>query len=412
MGIVAASLALVATLARAGLEELKTICDREVERIEKEAHDGQRQVIARYGSALVSLRKTSSKSGALEAVLALDKEIKRFETERTLPSTPSQGFPIEAEDTLAKAAAAVQAVAAQKDRELAELFARYASRLRALQKQLVTEDKLDEAVAVETELGRVEFLAADLAARMKQREAAKPEKVVNSVTARFAGRVEANTDEVLPAELKRGLVVYYSFDTEQGATVSDESGEGNDGELHGASWTSEGKKGGGYRFEVGNDIEIGSGKDLDRSALTVAFWACPRTAGRSIVTRGISRRQAMRSRDWDFCGNGRELLFVLATGRKAEVQVEGTAFPTINEWHHIAATWNVRGGKGETILYLNGKRVASRSLSGIEIQNRSNIYVGGRGRYAYQGLLDEFMIWARALSDDEMKQAYELAGGE
>jgi hypothetical protein len=49
----------------------------------------------------------------------------------------------------------------------------------------------------------------------------------------------------LPESLKRGLVMYYSFDQEDGKVVHDLSGNKKDAEVHGAKWTANGRIGGG-----------------------------------------------------------------------------------------------------------------------------------------------------------------------
>ena len=48
----------------------------------------------------------------------------------------------------------------------------------------------------------------------------------------------------IPDQLRRSLVLYYSFDADEAGTVKDDSGNGHDGVLRGAKWTPDGYKGG------------------------------------------------------------------------------------------------------------------------------------------------------------------------
>ena len=394
VGIASASLALAVTLAAAGLEELRTICDREAERIEKEAGDGQRRVIARYGGALVSLRKAGSKAGALEAVLALDKEIKRLETEQTLPSSPPQDFPVEAEDTLEKTRAAVQIVAAQKDKKLAELYAKYASRLQALQKQLVAEEELDKAVAVKTEIGRAKFVLADVQSRGVGPREASPSSAATDVP------VAEKTD------FGKSLILHYSFSRSEGNKVSDSSEVGNNGTAHGAMWTRMGRVGGGYRFD-GKDDRIETdrpGLPTDGSDWSVSLWLRPKHDGEDAC---VLSQYGM--------GHGRLNVKIEGDGvcrffYSHRTPVTGACGSLKDgEWNHYLLV----NENGTVRSFVNGRHVSDLPGRVGAVMSRRTLFGAiPRHPWCYTGLMDEVMIWNRALSDAEAKELYELAGGK
>jgi hypothetical protein len=73
-----------------------------------------------------------------------------------------------------------------------------------------------------------------------------------------------------------GLVGHYNFDEGSGAVLRDVSGNGNDGQIHGAHYVPRGR---GYCLEFDGAqayIDCGSNPSLDlRGALTLEAWVCP-----------------------------------------------------------------------------------------------------------------------------------------
>jgi len=73
-----------------------------------------------------------------------------------------------------------------------------------------------------------------------------------------------------------GLLLRYSFDEDEGAIVSDEGGQGRDGDLYGAEYQASGKIGGGLRFDGTNHYAIvGDGVPLAGQSFSLAVWARP-----------------------------------------------------------------------------------------------------------------------------------------
>jgi hypothetical protein len=80
----------------------------------------------------------------------------------------------------------------------------------------------------------------------------------------------------------------------------------------------------------------------------------------------------------------------------------------IGEWHHIAATWDTVCKT--QVLYFDGCRVNSRA--GIEIRfDPGDVFVGADNlgvdsaapTYHWNGVLDDFLVYNRALGDAEIK---------
>ena len=79
-------------------------------------------------------------------------------------------------------------------------------------------------------------------------------------------------------------------------------------------------------------------------------------------------------------------------------------------WHHFAATWN----ESALTLYLDGRRVAEKAnpeRTDMRTVDRATLRlgVGGNGRSAFGGVMDEVAVFKRSLSADEVAR---LAGGD
>ena len=73
------------------------------------------------------------------------------------------------------------------------------------------------------------------------------------------------------------LVAHYSFDQEARNRAEDESGNGNDGEIHGAAFVDS-PKGHALRFNgAGDYVDCGTGKSLQQLELagTIELWVKP-----------------------------------------------------------------------------------------------------------------------------------------
>lgn len=88
-----------------------------------------------------------------------------------------------------------------------------------------------------------------------------------------------------------GLVGAYAFDTGAGSVAADASGNGNAGEISGATWASRGRFGGALRFDGDDDVvRIPASRSLDlRHAMTLSTWSLPQ--GSQAGWRTILHRQ-------------------------------------------------------------------------------------------------------------------------
>src|SRR4051812_39747199 len=88
----------------------------------------------------------------------------------------------------------------------------------------------------------------------------------------------ASRERLQSAPTLSGPVAAYSFDEGTGTTVNDASGNGNDGVINGASWTSDGRFGNALSFVAPNWVTVNDAPSLDlTSGMTLEAWIYPTT---------------------------------------------------------------------------------------------------------------------------------------
>jgi hypothetical protein len=111
-----------------------------------------------YARLLESLRKAKQTAGDLDGVLAVKKEIDRFALDPHLSPEALVTSPPELRALQSRCADYSNKLRLQRSRKRADLFADYLKRLNAMQRNLTVAGKLEEAVAVNSEIKRIEAL--------------------------------------------------------------------------------------------------------------------------------------------------------------------------------------------------------------------------------------------------------------
>ena len=110
------------------------------------------------------------------------------------------------------------------------------------------------------------------------------------VYARALPADEIRADMAKPVAPARGLVAGYGFDRGAGTTAADSSGHGNDGRIHGATWTR-GRYGDALSFDGRAVVTVPSSASLNlTSVMTLSAWIRPtaRQPGwRTVVQRQV-----------------------------------------------------------------------------------------------------------------------------
>jgi len=152
---------------------------------------------------------------------------------------------------------------------------------------------------------------------------------------------------VLTSAAKADLVGWWRFDEGSGTIIYDSSGNGNDGILQGDTKWVAGKISGALEFN-GTDsiVDIPYSPDMTPSeGTTMSAWVFPTDTSRSCIVG-------------QFEGYG----MALFTGLQLKSVIWGSDWVMsdvtipVNEWSHIAMTWDV--ANAERMIFLNGELVS------------------------------------------------------
>jgi hypothetical protein len=219
------------------------------------------------------------------------------------------------------------------------------------------------------------------------------------------------------AGLQDGLGLYYSFDTNTGSTVYDQSGDGRTGTVRGATWVTDGILGGAYQFNGTNWIEAGDIFGLTGTAtqLTVCAWikAAPGLDGWRMIL-GKQRATApysgwglfLHPNNWGFSQ-------IIATHPEM-VASDGTSFIGDGRWHFVCGTYESLDGYMQCTLYVDGvlEDTGTRAGSHGATDFPTPLCVGARfpnDSLGFRGMIDEVRIYSRLLAPVEIAQ---LSGHE
>jgi len=117
-----------------------------------------------YRNALVTLEDDLKKAGDLNGVLACQRERGRFDTEGTVTTTPPELMPTPVLALQTRYNNVLAAAGKRRDAAAADLTRRYLFALEEHKRELTRADRLQEAIAVDEEMKRIEFLSAVSAA--------------------------------------------------------------------------------------------------------------------------------------------------------------------------------------------------------------------------------------------------------
>jgi len=197
------------------------------------------------------------------------------------------------------------------------------------------------------------------------------------------------------------LVLYLPFDEGKGKTTKDLSGKDNNGVLDGdVEWVKNGKVGSAVSFSEKAQQGVVAVKASESLAitqsLTMEVWAYPRTVGDYRNLRG----QANPHTYYLSIHQSKPSVWLSASN----AWLSSAKSIPVDDWTHIAAVYDFN--KGELRIYINGELDAKHTVNGEIVGNMSgDHWFGNRldGAWPYGGFLDEFAIYNRALTADEIQ---------
>jgi hypothetical protein len=206
-----------------------------------------------------------------------------------------------------------------------------------------------------------------------------------------------------------GLVAAYGFDEGTGIAVGDASGNGNNGGIGAAAWTTSGKYGKALTFNGANAlVTVGDANSLDlTTGMTLEAWVYPTGGGgwRDVIYKGPDDTYyLMGSSD-----NGTPAI----GGSFSPTVLRGSSSLPLNAWSHLSGSYD-----GTTMkLYVNGVLVSNRGQTGPIQASAASLTIGGDPLYGqyFSGRIDEVRVYNRALSAAEiqadMNTAVSAGGG-
>ncbi|MDP6544297.1 MAG: LamG domain-containing protein [Phycisphaerae bacterium] len=225
---------------------------------------------------------------------------------------------------------------------------------------------------------------------------------------KLARQLGLSTDGIVP---RKGLVLHYSFDTDGRGKVIDRSGKGHHGKVSGAKWVRNvrGAGNGGILLDgKDNVIYMPPATVGNLSSLTYSVWVkMPRYAGKSwpVFIGGHTTGAPVNISIGLFQNTGHLRLEVDTDA--GNYAAEGTLAVPWQKWFHAAMVYD-----GATMTeYVNGVRGRSAKASG-KLKSLRMFTIGrDHAKYdALRGVVDDVMVFNRALTEKEIKQIYKAQG--
>jgi hypothetical protein len=227
------------------------------------------------------------------------------------------------------------------------------------------------------------------------------------------------------------LVLHYTFDGDEGGKVRDESGHGHDGYLVGAVQYEDALKGKGVRFTAPGTYIVSAAEGLNVKGwpeLTLSIWVKIRrfTTSGSVMGRGEVTGEksggfgigfgGVYGGKWNASGfgvNTRADGGFSVTPRTFAAGV--TPYPALEQWYHLAGTYD-----GTAVRYyvngnLDGEAKCADTGQPLWDDPASKLVIGTCPRKPFidwsdqyvDGLMDEVMIFDRALPENDIRQLYD-----
>lgn len=207
------------------------------------------------------------------------------------------------------------------------------------------------------------------------------------------------------------LMLYFTFDKDDGGKVLDVSGNNLEGTLEGAVWSKDGKFGGAVHLEdTEKFVEVDAVPELDiTDELTIQAWFFPEESqpDSNLMGRRSPANVGGYCLQWSaqFTGAPQIETWINIGGWQGSRNKQKIK-PDLKKWHHVSSTYD-----GDMIRqYIDGKldvefKPPAGKINSIEVVFR--IGKAQTGLKGMVGLVDEVAIYNRALTVEEINQDME-----
>lgn len=198
-----------------------------------------------------------------------------------------------------------------------------------------------------------------------------------------------------------GLVGWWKFDEGSGTIATDSSGSGNNGTLvNGPMWTT-GQVGGALSFDGSDDRIDVSGITSTSGTYTFSLWMKQYFNGSNPILSLFFDSKSGRLQICYSCNNRSMIGYYDGSYHSFSNQ------PNDNSWHHIVIVLDANTSTGS--YYLDGSYVSNSDYTGVDIGGMTMVGSSYYGGFQFKGLIDDFRIYNRALTANEIKQLYDIA---
>ena len=196
-----------------------------------------------------------------------------------------------------------------------------------------------------------------------------------------------------------GLVGYWPFD----GNANDESGNGNNGVVNGATLTSDrfGNNNSAYSFDGNtNYIDIANSPELELtdSDYSISLWVYFNSTGSDL----ISKRDGSSGGGYSLTTNSTEYFVWHWSNNSGALSSYN-----FSEWANVTSVYTEN--LQELKLYVNGILLNTTSLQSVSA-NSGILRFGGDAflnTYWHNGMMDDIGIWNRPLTQEEITTLYE-----
>lgn len=221
------------------------------------------------------------------------------------------------------------------------------------------------------------------------------------------------TQETTQGSVPTNSVLYYTFNTDESGIVTDQSGNNHTGTVSGATWSSGGRIEGAYSFDGTDDkIDVGNHTDLEITGdLSISMWIKQTSAARKglLAMDGSSEAQADNILYRLIVTAGGNIEYIHEYNGGVNQQDTDMGFgASAGTWAHLVMVRDTTAKK--VTLYKNAVADADTYTYGTNPNGgtSSDLVVGSvaGGGIPFNGLIDEFIIYDRALTTTEITNLY------
>ena len=220
----------------------------------------------------------------------------------------------------------------------------------------------------------------------------------------FYFSINSTTASLESIDILGDPVAHWNFNEGDGNSLTDITGNGHNGIIHGAAWT-EGVEGNALNFDGNDYVEVPYNEQLDNpEAFTIAVWAKSNIIGEDYFEPAFII-------DMGFVAdNGYGFFHQYIPEEKTIVgyynnsDARDLTISLDTEWHFYVMTY----GDGVLTYYLDGKKINTNTV-GVGVIQDNPLRIGAQSksldRY-WNGIIDEINLFDYPLSDAEVQTLY------